>query len=59
MKKIVFIEGCRFLDTELWEMIAWCHNEMGYMPEVQASSVCRAFKFASEIDAMAFKLRWL
>lgn len=59
MKRIVFIEESKFSDGEIWEMIIWCNNEIGYMPEVQVSSVCRAFKFASEIDSMAFKLRWL
>jgi len=60
MSKIVFIEEKEKLTQRgFWAMIAWCKNELKYLPETQTSSTCYAFKFNTIEDAMAFKLRWI
>ena len=58
MNNFVFIEE-RLSAQQFWGMISWCHRELDYTPKTQTSEVCYAFKFDNEIDAMAFKLRWL
>ena len=57
MNKIVFIER-PMPNKQFWTIISWCNTELGYKPRTQTSDVCSAFKFDTQEDAMAFKLRW-
>ena len=58
MNNFVFIDE-RLSAQAFWGMISWCQSELNYTPKTQTSKVCYAFRFDTEIDAMAFKLRWL
>ena len=53
----VKIKGFKY-HTDFWIVLAWCRNELGYVPRTQANHDHHRFIFRSESDAVAFKIRW-